>query len=207
MTKQAVENAQEWSCIIEADTIGDAPIKLEIGPSASETAMLEKRLGLLKIYSLKAALDIRRNPGNMVIYISGTIDADIEQRCVVSLEQVHQKIHDNFEAWFADKTQAVSFTKAKRERMSLKEKGEQPVLEEQDDPEPIINGAIDLGELVTQYFSLALDPYPRSEGAAYEGKASSPRKATAGEEEEDEHFKNPFAALKEWRHKENKDEH
>ena len=35
-----------------------------------------------------------------------------------------------------------------------------------DPPEPIEAGAIDIGELVAQYLSLALDPHPRAPGAS-----------------------------------------
>jgi hypothetical protein len=37
---------------------------------------------------------------------------------------------------------------------------------EEDLPEPIENGVIDIGEVVTQYLSLSLDPYPRSPNPA-----------------------------------------
>jgi uncharacterized metal-binding protein YceD (DUF177 family) len=38
----------------------------------------------------------------------------------------------------------------------------------EDPPEPIVNGAIDLGALATEFLMLALDPYPRKEGAVFE---------------------------------------
>ena len=59
-------------------------------------------------------------------------------------------------------------------------------------PEAIIDGYIDAGELVTQYLSLALNPYPHAEGVKYE----------LGDDNEEAikpKLDNPFAALKEWK--------
>jgi hypothetical protein len=55
-----------------------------------------------------------------------------------------------------------------------------PFLDESEDPEPVIDGKIDAGELVAQYLSLAIDPYPRLEGEEYggEGEAESHRLAS-----------------------------
>src|SRR5262249_61191091 len=54
-----------------------------------------------------------------------------------------------------------------------------------DAPEPIENGIIDLGRLATDMLYLAIDPYPRKEGAVFE-----PQVAAADPED------HPFAALK-----------
>jgi hypothetical protein len=54
-----------------------------------------------------------------------------------------------------------------------------------DAPEPIENGAIDLGRLATDVLYLAIDPYPRKEGALFE------HQVTAADPED-----HPFAALK-----------
>ncbi len=38
----------------------------------------------------------------------------------------------------------------------------------EDPPEPIVNGAIDLGALAVEFLMLGLDPYPRKPGAVFE---------------------------------------
>ena len=57
-----------------------------------------------------------------------------------------------------------------------------------DQPEPIVKGIIDLGELVAQYLSAALPLYPRKEGVQYEGNSD----LTPVSQEN-----NPFLQLKE----------
>ena len=52
-------------------------------------------------------------------------------------------------------------------------------------PEPIVNGAIDLGKLATEFLVLGIDTYPRKPGAAFAAPETPP--------DPDEH---PFAALR-----------
>ena len=43
-----------------------------------------------------------------------------------------------------------------------------PAHEEDDPPDPIVDGKIDLGALAAEFVALALDPYPRKPGARFE---------------------------------------
>lgn len=184
----------EWSYLVDEDDIaGNKLVRLSLSPSEEEKAALCQRLGLISMEALRADLELRRKDGGMVVEVRGTITADVTQKCVATLEPVPEHIEEEFEAWFADPDKAVSFAKARRERMSHKEKEDAPFLEEYDDPEPIVNGRIDLGELSAQYLSLFLNPYPRAEG--------SPHLYAEGEDErsDPDQYKNPFAALKDWK--------
>ena len=40
-------------------------------------------------------------------------------------------------------------------------------LADEDDPDPVIDGKIDLGALTAEFFALGLDPYPRKPGAEF----------------------------------------
>jgi hypothetical protein len=40
-------------------------------------------------------------------------------------------------------------------------------LDAQDQPDPIVEGRIDLGALAAEFMALGLDPYPRKPGAAF----------------------------------------
>ncbi len=54
------------------------------------------------------------------------------------------------------------------------------------EPEPLVDGIVDLGALATEFLILGLDPYPRKPGAAFE----PPREGAADG--------GPFAALAGW---------
>ena len=76
----------------------------------------------------------------------------------------------------------------------VKHQAEVEILDEREDPEAVIYGRIDLGELVAQHISLAVPAYPQREGVEFEhgdegielDKKSPLRK-------------NPFEALKDWK--------
>lgn len=184
----------EWSYLIEESRAGTDITDLAISPSAEETAALCKRLNLLALEGLSAHLKIERLSGGMVVHVKGRMSANVTQACVVSLEPVPSRVEEEFEGWFADQDNAVMLAKARRERQNAD--GEAPMLEEKDDPEPIVNGHIDLGELVTQYLSLALDPYPRAPGV---GSGEDEGPAVYGDNPGAELRRNPFAALKDWK--------
>ena len=195
MSEIAQDFTPEWSYLLEADTVADETLQLTITPDAEVLSALCQRLGVLSFEALSADLTLVRAQGNMTVHIKGRIKAALSQECVVSLEPVVAQIDEGFEAWFADPDQAVPLVKAKREKLAKSGAGEVPVLEESDDPEPITDGQIDLGELVVQHLSLMIDPYPHAQGVVYEYGDDEPRKVP-------EAFKNnPFEALKDWKGK------
>ena len=188
---------KEWSYAFSAEEVDRKPVHVDIEAPESAFSALCSRLGIVSIESLKANLTLVRNDVNKVVNIHGRILADVHQKCVVTAEAVEEHVDDTFEAWFAEPNNAVSFTKAKRERTAKPANNEHPMLEEEEDPEEIIDGKIDLGELVIQYLSLSLNPYPKKEGAEYENKEASL-------DHDQDVYSNPFAALKEWKADEKK---
>lgn len=186
----------EWSVLFDVHEMDRAEVALMIAPDDEARARLCQRLGVVKVDLLEADIRVSHHSGEVAYTVQGQIRADLTQECVVSLEPVHSHIEDEFEAWFADAEAAISIAKARHEKLSEKGHGELPVLDEKDDPEPLIEGKIDLGELVTQYVSLSINPYPHAEGVEFE--AVQDKKSA---EEGADLVKNPFAALKDWKDK------
>jgi uncharacterized metal-binding protein YceD (DUF177 family) len=98
----------------------------------------------------------------------------VGQTCVVTLEPLTSEVDEEIDAMFSPDAPPVP------EATSGDEDG--PA---EDPPEPIVNGAIDLGTLATEFLMLGLDPYPRKEGVVFE-----PLIAPADPAD------HPFAALK-----------
>ncbi|MCK6418188.1 MAG: DUF177 domain-containing protein [Alphaproteobacteria bacterium] len=184
----------EWSVPFDTERLGSEKKKIALEITPPEAKKLAKRLGLLSLESLKAQVTIERTRGR-VFHVSGKLTAEVVQACVLTGEPIAATVKDNFEAWYADPAQAVSLSKARRERDIAKGNVEMPLLEEAEDPEPLVEGNIDLGEMVTQFLSLAIDPYPHAKGAKLLQSGKS-KKAAA-----DEDFANPFAGLKAWKAK------
>lgn len=188
---------QEWSHFFDAgDLNANQETKLVIEASEDELKDLARRLEVEEVKSVSAELIIVREAGVHRISVTGTFDMLITQACIVTTENFDTEISGAVEGWFADKKEAVSFAAAKRDREITKSLGEIEIIDEKDDPESIVDGLIDLGELVTQHISLEIPSYPRIEGAEYEygdenGKVddNSPLR------------KNPFEALKDWKEK------
>jgi len=89
--------------------------------------------------------------------VAGAFDAEIVQTCVVTLEPFSVRVTDKLDVLFAQ----PSFFKELTHEAHVD-------VEEPDGPEPIVNGSIDLGELVAQHLALSLDPYPRKPGVSFE---------------------------------------
>ncbi len=195
MSKKAKLPDREWSYPIIADEVPSAGKAYELVPSDAERKAIAKRLGIVSLDELKAQVTLERDGGH-VIKASGELAARVTQSCVVSLEPVESDIDDVFEAWYADHDEVASFRRAQHDALNKKEMADLPMLEEHEDPEPIENGQIDLGELVTQYLSLSINPYPQKEGVEYANKETE-----RPVPEPDRLRPNPFAALKNWRPK------
>ena len=197
MSRELAE--QEFSYFVDSSDIGSNPVKINVILPDEDKNILCQRLGLHSIDNLKADIILERNSVNKFILAKGKIIADICQKCVVTTEPVHEIIEEKFESWFAEPNQAVSFAKARRERMSRKECNDLPMMEECEDPDIIVDGKIDLGELVVQYFSLFLTSYPRTKDTIFENDGD---KALGVAPEGT--YDNPFAALKDWKAGESK---
>jgi uncharacterized metal-binding protein YceD (DUF177 family) len=161
----------EFSRPFVIDRLGSSSIVELLDATADERAALAVRLGLVSLDQLSASVSIERLLSGL-IHVSGRLEADVVQTCVVTLEAFPSHVEDSFALDFGN---------------DPGESGDEINVDiDYDPPEPIENGIIDIGELVTQYLALALDPHPRAPGATLEGRWSD---ADAME-------RSPFAILK-----------
>lgn len=165
----------EFSRLVDVSAIGVEPTVLTIAAKDSERTALAERFGLLSIESLSARLRLRRARAGL-IEVSGGFDAKVVQECVVSLEPVTAELAEEFVVSFGEQPEARGDATAE---LSL----------DDDWPEAIVDGQIDVGEAVAQQLSLALDPYPRAPGVTF------PATDQAGDEERGR--SSPFAGLAE----------
>lgn len=193
MKKKAAPMLQpEWSYMLETEKVADKPLAFVVEASAEECRDLARRLDVVAISDLRADVGIEREKSGL-IYVSGIVRANLEQSCVITGDPVITPIEEEFDGWFSDKDSPVSLNKVRHDRLAQKADMEVQVLDEKDDPEPVINGKIDIGELAAQYLSLAIPPYPHKEGAMHDVTTDDVplnKKATRP---------NPFAALKDWK--------
>lgn len=172
----------EFSRTVNADTVQRGEVVQTINANAAERAALARRMELESIGSLTATVRLHRVNGTM-IRVSGTLEADVVQTCVVTLDPVPAHVSETFEALFAPDDLVPD---------DLDEIDFDPNVSDEDIPEPMDNNRIDIGELTAQYLSLGLDPYPHAPGIAFE----SIEEVEEEEVEAVEERPNPFAALR-----------
>ena len=186
----------EWSHKVDVRQMDKGPVKLHIEATPEERKDLARRLNVTSVESVQADLTLRRESQGHVIHVTGSFEAHVVQACVVTLKPVEDDISEPVEGWFSEQEQVVSLSRERRERQELQTNAELEIVEEREDPEPVIEGHIDVGELVTQHISVAINPYPHAEGAVFTPVAEVKEGAAGGAAGT---RPNPFAALKNWK--------
>ena len=127
-----------------------------VEPNEAERASLVMANDLLELNSFKA--DVRIEPwGADGVRVAGRIAAQVTQRCVVSLEPVSSAIDEPFDAILVPEGSPLARA----------DDGEVVLDGESDDlPETFVPPVVDIGGVVSEFFTLALDPYPRAPGAS-----------------------------------------
>jgi uncharacterized metal-binding protein YceD (DUF177 family) len=126
-------------------------IHIRIEATVAERAALAARFALPALDSLTAEGELRARPGERWAF-RARIRASLAQTCVVTLEPTPRTVDEHVEILFAP---------AGREDPQDLDVGE-----EEAEPLPA-DGRIDAGEIVAQSLYLALDPFPRSDAAAW----------------------------------------
>jgi uncharacterized metal-binding protein YceD (DUF177 family) len=145
-----------------------------------ERQALARRFDLVELPSLRAEGVLTTSGHGRRARMEGRLRAEVVQSCVVTLEPVAAEIDETFVRIFsADSVGPAS---------------EAVDLDADDPPDPIVGGAIDIGEAVAEEFGLALDPYPRARGAVLD--QSEPEVSQSGDAPAENRRESPFAALR-----------
>jgi hypothetical protein len=138
-------------------------LEIDLVASERERRALAELNGLPAIASLTASLRARRWRGDGV-EIVGDLRARVRQTCVVTLEEFEADVSEAVDVRFAPPKEPAP-------RRSRRNESEPEPLEHdltgEDPPDLLVAGAVDLGSVISEFFTLALDPYPRKPGAAF----------------------------------------
>jgi uncharacterized metal-binding protein YceD (DUF177 family) len=91
-------------------------------------------------------------------HVTGAVHGELTQVCVISLEPFPATVDEDVDVRFAVETAANRASASTKESETFS-------LADEDEPDPVIDGKIDLGALAAEFFALGLDPYPRKPGA------------------------------------------
>lgn len=158
-----------WSVPLAVSDVPETGLQLELIADDAVRAATAKLAGLRDLPHLVASFDVALH-GRGGLRVSGNVDATVGQTCVVTLEPIENKIDEPIDLVFAPADSVPAGTQ-----------GHAP--EEEDGPEPLVGGTIDLGAIATEFLILAIDPYPRKAGAVFQSPVAGEPAA------------HPFAAL------------
>ena len=149
----------ELSHIVDLAGLSDEPLEFAFEATAEQCAALCKRLDLLDLSSLSArGRIVASDPEHALADVN--FRAVVVQSCVVSLEPIPATVEESF-------TQEFTYATATADGASVDDSD--VWVDPGDEPEVLTDDLLDVGELVTQHLSLALDPYPRKPDASFDG--------------------------------------
>ncbi|MDX2028313.1 MAG: DUF177 domain-containing protein [Alphaproteobacteria bacterium] len=171
-------HAPEFSRSLAVEKIPSSGMIEKLEADEQERRRVAGRFGLVEVKKLQAQLDIQHARAGQAVAVTGRLVADIVQKCVVTLEPLATHVEHDIDVLY--EATAESETGGELAHMEPDES----------ETEPLVNGIIDLGELVTQNLGVAIDPYPRKPGVVF-AETSASTAISSG----------PFAKLAEWRKK------
>ena len=166
-----------WRAPVVVAQIPETGLAVAIDADPAQRKAMAELAGLRDIASAHADFELTLERGGRV-HVAGRLQARVGQTCVVTLDPIESHIDEAIDLVFVPPEQVKQLS-------DLVDGAEDSDADVPEPPEPIEDGVIDLGRLATDVLFLAIDPYPRQEGAVFE-----PQVAAADPEE------HPFAALK-----------
>ncbi|MGW9331272.1 YceD family protein [Bosea sp. NPDC055594] len=148
---------------VRVETITLRPMTFELAAPQSDFAAIARHLGVASVEKLTASYSLSRNGDR--VKLEGKIGAALHQICVVSLEAFPVALTVPVKLDFLPEAEIVAAAGADQGEGEI---DIEVLLNEEDPPEPIVDGVIDLGAITLEFLALALDPYPRKPGASFD---------------------------------------
>ncbi|MCB9944623.1 MAG: DUF177 domain-containing protein [Geminicoccaceae bacterium] len=143
-------------------SLEDLPVAgrtMEIFADPVERASIARRLDLAGLGRFEARLHLSHGPREGIVILRGNLEIDATQTCVVTLDPVAMIMEIPIERYFS------LCGRSDDDGDHAGEDEEIVVGIDNEEPEPLVNGLLDVGEIAVEELSLSLDPYPRSPGA------------------------------------------
>lgn len=184
----------EFSRSVAVEQLPPGGRTLSVQAEAAERAALARRFDLDELTRLEATVTLRplgAKRGVTRVALTGDLVAETVQTCVVTLGPVVRQVSEPVHLRFS------SAADAEAGEGDVEVDPETGV--EDDPPDPIIAGEIDVGEALAEVLGLVIDPHPRADGAAFDAAAwvddEDAAAAAAVADDESRAAPGPFAAL------------
>jgi uncharacterized metal-binding protein YceD (DUF177 family) len=90
------EPGKEFSHVVEVDRIGPQGLQMQLEADQAARVALARQLRILGVLSLKADLKLVPEALAGHFRLTGQIEAEVDQACVVTLEPVRQQVSETF---------------------------------------------------------------------------------------------------------------
>lgn len=169
-----MDTATPIQSVFDLSRLSEAGYERVVTATPTELAAIAAWEGVDAVTDFEGRVTLKRLSQNRFAY-SATLSADIVQSCVVTLEPVKSHVSRKF-------SRELHYSPARHDD----EVGTISLAPTEDDtPDEIHSLKFDLAGPLLEEFSLAVDPYPRAPGVAFEPPVDEPARQA-----------NPFAALK-----------
>jgi uncharacterized metal-binding protein YceD (DUF177 family) len=148
--------APPWHVPVAVEDVAEDGRHFELAADEAMRAAVARVADLRELPRLQASFDVtRRGTG---LHVAGLVSATVGQNCVVTLEPLANEVEEAVDLLFLPRRAPAPEEDGKTEPRDVK----------WNDPEPLVDGVVDLGALATEFLILGLDPYPRKPGAVFE---------------------------------------
>ena len=139
-----------WSEPVRLHQVGTG-VTRRLVPDAAARARIAKALDLASLDSLVAEMSLAPSPAGW--RLTGRVRASLAQTCGITLEPLPVEIDAPFALTLAE---------------AVDEDSDEIVITLDDEsPDPIEGGQVDLGQYAVEQLALQLDPFPRKPGAEF----------------------------------------
>ena len=141
--------------LIEAVRINQIGEKrtFSLAPDAETRAAIAKWLKILDLPRFEAELTLV--PARTGWHLSGKLTGQAIQACGLTLEPIEEQVNDTFGMDFVEADEPSDASEVE-------------VVLDEDSPDIVTDGRIDVSRHVLEHLSLALNPFPRKPGAVFE---------------------------------------
>jgi uncharacterized metal-binding protein YceD (DUF177 family) len=149
-----------FSHVVELDRVGPKGLLVKLDTDEAARKALAAQMRITAVLAFRAEVKVTPDAGLKGQYrVTGELDAEVVQSCIVSLEPVQQMVSATFERLYAPaESLKPAADPGEDEAEWLDPDAEDPA-------DPITDGRIDLGAVAAEELALALDPYPRKADA------------------------------------------
>lgn len=164
------------------EKIPEGGVSGQVTSTNKQNAAISAMLGLVRLSSFNFTYELKPLGRNRVS-LTGGLEAECEQRCVITLDSMACKISESVKLEFWPREDLAKLEhEAVQDAFDLDPYG----------PEPFEGGLIDIGQVAYEIFASGLDPYPRKNGISFTWENGTTEKEVK---------ENPFEALRTLRDK------